>query len=152
ARAKSRPRWSSTTSTWNLPCAPCTRPLAWTRRRQKKPDRRRGLRPPHLLRAGKSVLESQILRRRAREAEGAPLLREYVAKNCIVGSNPTVSARSKKKPLKNQGLFCLPRAQRQVAYRRLQSSRHHCRDRCKSWFGHGAQGCCLMSRPNIRFC
>ncbi len=40
------------------------------------------------------MLESQILRRRAREAEGAPLLREYVAKNCIVGSNPTVSAKN----------------------------------------------------------
>ena len=26
-------------------------------------------------------------------AESAPLLREYVAKNCIVGSNPTISAR-----------------------------------------------------------
>ena len=31
------------------------------------------------------------LRRDAREAEGAPLLREYVGKTCIEGSNPSFS-------------------------------------------------------------
>jgi hypothetical protein len=34
------------------------------------------------------------LRRRDRVAEGAPLLREYVGKTCIKGSNPFVSAKS----------------------------------------------------------
>src|SRR5690606_39084486 len=32
-------------------------------------------------------------RRRGREVEGTPLLREHAAKNCIEGSNPSVSAR-----------------------------------------------------------
>jgi hypothetical protein len=32
------------------------------------------------------------LRRRDREAEGAPLLREYAVMSCIKGSNPFVSA------------------------------------------------------------
>src|ERR1041385_4562621 len=39
-------------------------------------------------------LESAALRRRDREAEGAPLLREYAGKTCIEGSNPSVSAKS----------------------------------------------------------
>ena len=33
------------------------------------------------------------LRRDGRVVEGAPLLREYTGKTCIVGSNPTLSAR-----------------------------------------------------------
>src|SRR6185295_14736013 len=45
-------------------------------------------------------LESAALRRRDREAEGAPLLREYAGKTCIEGSNPSGSA----KTLGNTGL------------------------------------------------
>src|SRR6476469_3452702 len=37
-------------------------------------------------------------RRDAREAEGAPLLREYRVKSLIEGSNPSLSARHKKAP------------------------------------------------------
>ena len=35
---------------------------------------------------------SQRFRRRGREVEGTPLLREHAVKNCIKGSNPFVSA------------------------------------------------------------
>ena len=45
-------------------------------------------------------------RRGAREAEGAPLLREYAVKSCIEGSNPSLSARYKKAPRK-RGFFVL---------------------------------------------
>ena len=38
-------------------------------------------------------------RRRDREAEGAPLLREYAVMSCIEGSNPSVSARTPSVPL-----------------------------------------------------
>jgi hypothetical protein len=41
--------------------------------------------------------------RDAREAEGAPLLREYRVKSLIEGSNPSLSARYAKSPL--VGLF-----------------------------------------------
>ena len=37
-------------------------------------------------------------RRGAREAEGAPLLREYRVKSSIEGSNPSLSARCEKGP------------------------------------------------------
>ena len=59
--------------------------------------------------AGCQGLESRHLarRRRDRVAEGAPLLREYAGKTCIVGSNPTVSARegseSIHRGMKNRG-------------------------------------------------
>ena len=39
------------------------------------------------------------IRRGAREAEGAPLLREYRVKNSIEGSNPSLSARNEKGPM-----------------------------------------------------
>src|ERR1700761_4592510 len=43
-------------------------------------------------------------RRDAREAEGAPLLREYRVKSLIEGSNPSLSARHKNAPAR--GFFC----------------------------------------------
>jgi hypothetical protein len=42
------------------------------------------------------------LRRRDREAEGAPLLREYAVMSCIKGSNPFVSANE---TARESGLF-----------------------------------------------
>ena len=41
---------------------------------------------------------SNDFRRGAREAEGAPLLREYRVKSSIEGSNPSLSARHQKGP------------------------------------------------------
>ena len=38
----------------------------------------------------------RALRRRGREVEGTPLLREHAGKTCIEGSNPSVSARCSK--------------------------------------------------------
>ena len=43
-------------------------------------------------RLGKHWLEASIIWRDGREAEGAPLLREYRANNSIEGSNPSLSA------------------------------------------------------------
>ena len=40
-------------------------------------------------------------------AEGAPLLREYRVKSLIEGSNPSLSARYAKKPLKHGAFLCL---------------------------------------------
>ena len=40
-------------------------------------------------------------------AEGAPLLREYVGKTCIEGSNPSVSAKPKKAITRKTGGFFL---------------------------------------------
>ena len=39
------------------------------------------------------------VRRRGREVEGTPLLREHAGKTCIEGSNPSVSARNSEKPV-----------------------------------------------------
>jgi hypothetical protein len=44
-------------------------------------------------------VKKKRLRRGAREAEGAPLLREYRVKSSIEGSNPSLSARYANKPL-----------------------------------------------------
>ena len=43
---------------------------------------------------GRYIIRASLLqvRRRGREVEGTPLLREHAAKNCIEGSNPSVSA------------------------------------------------------------
>ena len=45
------------------------------------------------------------IRRRGREVEGTPLLREHAGKTCIEGSNPSVSASNLIKPLNLKGLF-----------------------------------------------
>ena len=42
--------------------------------------------------AGFAVCACTPTRRRGREVEGTPLLREHAVKNCIKGSNPFVSA------------------------------------------------------------
>jgi hypothetical protein len=41
-------------------------------------------------------------------AEGTSLLRKHTGKTCIVGSNPTVSARFKQKAPTSSGLFAFP--------------------------------------------
>lgn len=46
-------------------------------------------------------------RRDAREAEGAPLLREYRVKSSIEGSNPSHSARKLSKPAQCGLFLCL---------------------------------------------
>ncbi len=46
-----------------------------------------------------SAADADKTRRDAREAEGAPLLREYRVKSLIEGSNPSLSARYAKSPL-----------------------------------------------------
>ncbi len=44
-------------------------------------------------------VQSVVSRRRGREVEGTPLLREHAVKNCIKGSNPFVSAKTRFTPL-----------------------------------------------------
>ena len=53
------------------------------------------------------IRASLKVRRRGREVEGTPLLREHAGKTCIEGSNPSVSAnqRSLGKPLVAKGFF-----------------------------------------------
>ena|GEM_PF-6304524 len=53
----------------------------------------------------------QSTRRRGRVAEGTSLLRKHTGKTCIVGSNPTVSARTKQKSLPCGRLFCFVRTE-----------------------------------------
>ena len=48
----------------------------------------------------------QSTRRRGRVAEGTSLLRMHTAYTCIVGSNPTVSARTNEKASHCGRLFC----------------------------------------------
>src|SRR6185312_11978433 len=47
-----------------------------------------------------TCLMRRKIRRDAREAEGAPLLREYRVKSLIEGSNPSLSARYAKRPFR----------------------------------------------------
>ena len=46
-----------------------------------------------------------MTRRDGREVEGTPLLREHTVKNCIEGSNPSLSAKFDTKPLFIKGFF-----------------------------------------------
>ena len=45
------------------------------------------------------------VRKRGREVEGTPLLREHAGKTCIEGSNPSVSAKKFRKALVRKGFF-----------------------------------------------
>src|SRR5690348_5444011 len=61
-----------------------------------------------------AVTKDNQFRRGAREAEGAPLLREYRVKSLIEGSNPSLSARDRKStrlnsshPSISYAVFCL---------------------------------------------
>jgi hypothetical protein len=58
---------------------------------------------PSILTGFSQQIARDKTRRDAREAEGAPLLREYRVKSLIEGSNPSLSASTKNKPRK--GLF-----------------------------------------------
>src|SRR5690606_15028414 len=99
--ARLRLRWSSTTSTWNWPCVPCIRPSAWTRNRPQTSAKIEVCR-----RARNIVLELRSSRRRGREVEGTPLLREHTTYTRIEGSNPSVAAKFKSPAIaKLQGFF-----------------------------------------------
>ena len=75
-----------------MPCAPCTTPLVWTRRRKMNELKLRKVCRPSLTISSQKIGKMSFLRRGGRVAEGAPLLREYGAKNSIEGSNPSLSA------------------------------------------------------------
>src|SRR5688572_4344135 len=56
----------------------------------------------------RAVSDRSFSRRLAREAEGAPLLREYGVKSSIEGSNPSVSASSTGETRVPQDVQCTP--------------------------------------------